>query len=116
MQLQRVRSDFQRLADAIQARCSTTGIGDDVRIPALRCDCHFDGVIGDLVSDNTPAKKIEFSLRTREIDESLRGRASEKEATLFWLYFRQGLTAKEVIDKLLADDRVRAAYLGEGAA
>lgn len=43
-----------------------------------------------------PAADIEKALRYREIDDFLRHEAREIDRVVFWLYYRQGLTAKEI--------------------
>jgi RNA polymerase sigma-70 factor, ECF subfamily len=57
-----------------------------------------DPVSGDEVDGNQ--MRITFAILLNEIDEylkrSLTGPAQERDRTIFWLYFRQGMTTKEI--------------------
>ena len=52
--------------------------------------------VSALTRSNMPAQELEMFLE--EVDQILKAKASERDSTIFWLYYRQGLTTKEIAE------------------
>src|SRR5207249_1569937 len=48
--------------------------------------------------DISSAREPEMMVIMEEIDQILKAKASERDSTIFWLYYRQGLTTKEIAE------------------
>jgi len=51
---------------------------------------------GTNLEDSTPSSTIEQTVLLKELDQHLASTETERDRTIFWLYYRQGYTARDI--------------------